>query len=81
MLRWLLFAVLFVFIVRALSRLMSGVLDGAGYRQQDAQPSVKLVRDPVCGMFVTPSKALTASARGETKFFCSEACRDQWRKG
>lgn len=81
MLRWLLLAILFVFVVRALSRLMSGVLAGAGYRREphDTQPSVKLVRDPVCGMFVTPSKALTATARGETKYFCSEACRDQWR--
>lgn len=79
MLRWLLLAILFVFVVRALSRLMSGVLQGAGYRRDgDTRPSVKLVRDPVCGMFVTPSKALTATAAGETMYFCSETCRRKW---
>jgi YHS domain-containing protein len=78
--KWLLLAILFVLVVRALSRLMSGVLDGAGYRRHDRQPSVKLVRDPVCGMFVTPSKALAATAGGETKYFCSESCRERWRK-
>jgi YHS domain-containing protein len=79
MLRYLLFAILFVFVVRALSRLMSGVLEGAGYRRQaEAPPATKLVRDPVCGMFVMPGKALTVSASGQTKYFCSEACRRTW---
>jgi YHS domain-containing protein len=78
MVRWLLFALLFVFVVRALSRLMSGVLEGAGYRRPDNQPAVKLVRDPVCGMFVVRSKALTAAAGSETKYFCSEKCRREW---
>jgi YHS domain-containing protein len=78
MLRWVLFAILFLFIVRALSRLMSGVLEGAGYRRDDTQPSVKLVRDPVCGMFVVRSKALTAAAGGDTKYFCSEKCQREW---
>jgi YHS domain-containing protein len=78
MVRWLLFALLFVFVVRALSRLMSGVLEGAGYRRSDNQPAVKLVRDPVCGMFVVRSKALTAAAGSETKYFCSEKCRHEW---
>jgi YHS domain-containing protein len=80
MVRWLLLAILFLFVVRALSRLVSGVLEGAGYRRVDERPSVKLVRDPVCGMFVTPSKALTATAHGETTYFCSEACRQRWQK-
>lgn len=78
MVRWLLFAILFVFIVRAVSRLMSGVLEGAGYRRNDNQPAVKLVRDPVCGMFVVRAKALTAAAGGDTKYFCSEKCRREW---
>ena len=79
MLRWLLIAILFVFVVRALSRLMSGVIQGAGYRRDgDTRPATKLVRDPVCGMFVTPAKALTATAAGETKYFCSDTCRRKW---
>lgn len=78
MLRWLLLAILLLFVVRALSRLMSGVLQGAGYLRDDSRASVKLVRDPVCGMFVAPARALTATAGGETKYFCSETCRRKW---
>jgi YHS domain-containing protein len=80
MLRWLLIAILIVFVIRALSRLTRGVLEGAGYRRDSApgRPAVKLVRDPVCGMFVMPGKALTATASGETKYFCSDACRRKW---
>ncbi len=82
MVRWLLLAILFVLVVRALSRLMNGVIQGAGYRRDgDNQPAVKLVRDPVCGMFVTPAKALTATAAGETKYFCSDTCRRKWTAG
>ena len=81
MVRFLLLAILFVFVVRALSRLMTGVLEGAGYRRDSAQPnqpSVNLVRDPVCGMFVVRAKALTAAAGSETMYFCSDKCRREW---
>jgi YHS domain-containing protein len=72
--------ILVLLIVRALWRLVAGVLDGAGYRRMDraTSPGVKLVRDPVCGIFVAPSRALVARARGETAYFCSEKCRRQW---
>lgn len=79
MLRYLLLAILLVFVLRALSRLMRGVLEGAGYRRESSAPSAtKLVRDPICGMFVVPGKALTASVSGQTQYFCSEACRRSW---
>ena len=81
MTRFILYGILFVVIVHALSRLMKGVLEGAGYRRDDraATPAVKLVRDPVCGMFVVPSKALTAGSGAEMKYFCSEKCRREWK--
>ena len=34
--------------------------------------------DPVCGMKVDRSKALTATHDGHTYFFCSEHCRDSF---
>jgi uncharacterized protein len=36
------------------------------------------VTDPVCGMRVDRSKALTASYGGQTYYFCSEACRSSF---
>ena len=81
MTRFILYAILFVVIVRALSRLVKGILEGAGYQRDavQAKPSVNLVRDPVCGMFVVPSKALTAGTGTSTRYFCSEQCRQQWK--
>lgn len=80
---WLLRVILIIVIVRALWRLLRGVFEGAGYGQVGSgqTPGVKLVRDPVCGVFVAPRQALAARAAGETAYFCSERCRDQWERG
>ena len=81
MARLILWAVLLVFVIRSLSRLLHGVLEGAGYRRDDQpQRSVGLVRDPVCGVFVVPGQALTAGTGTATKYFCSEKCRTEWGK-
>jgi uncharacterized protein len=37
-------------------------------------------RDPVCGMAVDRSKALTESFAGRTYYFCSEECRSAFRQ-
>jgi YHS domain-containing protein len=42
--------------------------------------SVPLVRDPVCGTYVVRTKALTTGSGDSTQYFCSEKCRDQYRK-
>jgi YHS domain-containing protein len=79
MARFILWAVLIVLITRSLSRLLHGVLEGAGYRRDDVQPrSVGLVRDPVCGVYVVPARALTAGTGSDTRYFCSEDCRRKW---
>ena len=68
-------------VMRALSRLARGVLEGAGYSRTPARSSVSLVRDPVCGVFVAPANALTSGSGQATKYFCSEKCRRDWTKG
>ena len=73
--------VLFLVVIRAVWMLVRGVLEGAGYqRVSPPPPSVKLVRDPVCGMFVAPAHALTAVSGRETAYFCSEKCRQAWQR-
>lgn len=42
--------------------------------------SVPLVRDPICGTYVVRAKALTAGSGDQTQYFCSEKCRDQFRR-
>jgi YHS domain-containing protein len=39
----------------------------------------KLVRDPVCGMHVAASLALSLREGTETVFFCSSACLESYR--
>ncbi|MEO8077563.1 MAG: hypothetical protein ABI818_14630 [Acidobacteriota bacterium] len=79
MAKLLLWAILIAMVVRALSRLFRGMLEGAGYTRGIEPPrSVGLVKDPVCGVFVVPGKALTAGSGSSVKYFCSEKCRRQW---
>lgn len=79
MAKLILWGILIVILIRALMRLTRGVLRGAGYTRRGAQPkSVGLVRDPVCGVFVAPSQALTAGSGTDARFFCSEKCRREW---
>lgn len=45
-----------------------------------AHPSSNLVIDPVCGMSLDRAQAAaTVEAKGETVYFCSLACRDQFQ--
>jgi len=41
---------------------------------------VKLVKDPNCGTFVSPSRALAIRTGGETVYFCSDKCRREWER-
>lgn len=77
----ILWSILIVILIRALMRLARGFMQGAGYtRKGGGPPSVGLVKDPVCGVFVAPSHALTAGSGGEARFFCSEQCRSEWTR-
>jgi YHS domain-containing protein len=38
-----------------------------------------MVRDPVCGTFVVPERALTITNGREQVHFCSTTCRDKYR--
>jgi YHS domain-containing protein len=81
MAKFILWAVLILLLIRALSKLFRGVIEGAGYsRGQSPQHGVNLVRDPVCGVFVVPGQALTSGTGSETRHFCSERCRKEWAK-
>ncbi|MBI4263898.1 MAG: YHS domain-containing protein [Acidobacteria bacterium] len=77
MLRYLLLTILLLLVARAFWRLMDGVIEAAGgtSRSRGRAPAVKLVRDPVCGTYVTPRSALSLTAGGGTHYFCSEECR------
>jgi YHS domain-containing protein len=84
MLRLILFLVLGIIVARAFWRLVDGIVAGVAGRPLDgsrkvAQHGVQMVRDPVCGTFLLPDRALMLSVGGNRVFFCSDACRDKYR--
>jgi YHS domain-containing protein len=81
--RTLLFFLLGIFLVRAIFRLVGGIVQGATGSQAKnhrpaSPPAVKMMRDPVCGTYVVPGKALELARGRETLYFCSEKCREQY---
>ena len=76
MVRLLLIVVLAYIATRVLWRVLKGIFEGMGYQPPaGSSASVGLVRDPVCGTFVLPSKALSSGSGANTRYFCSEECR------
>ena len=84
LLRLILFLVLGIFVARAFWRLVDGIVAGVSGRPLGGssdvpQQSVQMVRDPVCGTFLLPERAVMLSDGRTRVFFCSNACRDQYR--
>ena len=75
---WILKLILLILVIRAVLRLVRGIVDGI--RNAASIPkAVALVRDPVCGTFVAPQNAPSFSNGGQMQFFCSEECRRTYR--
>jgi YHS domain-containing protein len=80
--RLVLFVVFSILAARAFWRMVDGVLEGLSGRSPGSNVQsrgVQMVRDPVCGTFVLPERAVMLSDRRERVFFCSTTCRDKYR--
>ena len=75
---WVLRPLFVLAVVWALWRLLKGAIEGFIGVRELPRSNVRLVRDPVCGVFVSPTSAIPARGRGETVYFCSDKCRSQW---
>ena len=79
MAKLILWAILALLLLRVVWRFVRGIFVGMGYQPPGAQTkAVGLVRDPVCGMFVMPGNALTSGTGADTRYFCSEKCRQSF---
>ena len=82
MTRLALFAILLLVIAWAFWRFVDGIIEAFGglpSKSRGKKP-VELVRDPVCGTWVRPHNSLGLRAGEVTHYFCSDACRDRFRK-
>ena len=77
-------AVVFVIVLTALSALrnMFGSSTPSRTRSQEdssgESKTGKLVKDPVCGTYVSDDQALRANQGSELFHFCSEECREKF---
>jgi uncharacterized protein len=84
--RFLLYFVLFALAVRVIGRFLGGLIDGltpqnkgGGPGRGSAAPKGELmVRDPVCGTFIVPTRAVSLGRGDQERFFCSEKCRNEY---
>lgn len=78
---WIIRILLILIILRIIWRLVMGPLRRPRHERRAARKSVPLVRDPVCGTYVVPERAIKAGAGDTAVFFCSEECRTRYQEG
>jgi uncharacterized protein len=78
---WILRILLLLLVIRLVMRFVEGLMRGLREPARPQPTGGRLVRDPVCGTFVPETRALSSRAGDDVFFFCSEACRDAWRRG
>jgi YHS domain-containing protein len=81
--RVLLLAVLMILVARAFWQVMDGIFAALGSTETPRTrggSAVKLVRDPVCGTYVTPNTGLSVTDGRATYYFCSDQCRAKFQK-
>ena len=76
-----------VFIVRLLIAGLGGMLTGTPRRRatgragrRPADRSVALVKDPVCGVYIEPARAVSSRIGSTVHYFCSETCERAFRQ-
>lgn len=85
MTRVVLLGLLLMTLAWAFWRTVDGVIEAFGgttdrTKRKRRVTSVKLVRDPVCGTWVSPGDARVMQVGDTTHFFCSEECRAKFKK-
>ncbi len=81
MLGLLLRIILVVLVVRALWRLIAGISRGLSETTGSrADAAVGLARDPICGTYVVPGRALAVRDGALVRYFCSERCREAFAR-
>jgi YHS domain-containing protein len=85
MLRLVLLIVLFIVVARVFWRFVDNIVAAANGQPGDGsrtpQQGVAMARDPVCGTFVLPDRAVSIVDGNARVYFCSAACREKFRAG
>jgi YHS domain-containing protein len=80
MVRIVLIIILVMVVARVFWRIVDNIIEAArGGGAGVPQRGVPMVRDPVCGTFVLPERAVSLADGRQRIYFCSQACRDKYR--
>ena len=76
-------ALVFIIVMAAISALRgmfgpSHPPQSSADRSSDPNKTGKLVKDPVCGTYVSQDQSLTITRGSETFHFCSDECHDKF---
>ncbi len=81
---WIVRLIILVMIIRfiiGLLRSAFGTRGGAaprGPRRPQERIGGTLVQDPQCGTYLPQDRAIVLARGGDTHYFCSAKCRDDW---
>jgi YHS domain-containing protein len=80
--RLALVAILLLVVAWGFWRFVDGIIEAFGGLPQKSRQKrpMKLVRDPVCGTWVAPHNSLGLRAGDVTHYFCSDNCREAFRR-
>ncbi|MEQ1885877.1 MAG: YHS domain-containing protein [Bryobacteraceae bacterium] len=79
------------YVIRSVMSIITSALHPSNQKPQASSPTTsgplrptapapsELRKDPVCGTFVSTATALQKTTGGNTYYFCSPQCRDQFR--
>lgn len=81
MLGWILRVIIILIVLRMLWRLIMGPMRRPRSERRGRTPAVPLVRDPVCGTYLLPDRAIKTGSGADTLYFCSETCRAKYHDG
>jgi uncharacterized protein len=73
--------VAFLFIIYLVRRLIAGFTKSskrAATGGGDAKAESRMVKDPMCGMYMDSRLAIKVENRSEAVYFCSEECKRQY---
>ena len=84
---WVIDVVFALLAIRAVWKLLQGLMEGmTGPSSRPGRASggvppqgVQMARDPVCGTYVVPDRAVSAVISRQTVYFCSTECRDKYQ--
>jgi len=75
-----LLAILIYFSARTIFKPIQRPKKQPDFRKRPSGPDTEMAQDPECGVYVEPKQAPRFEDKGAVYYFCSENCRENFRK-